>query len=645
MARSRAPLGVWSLTPLDDASWSGQLADGGPEVWWRGEPLPLDLMATDTRSLREPLPPAALRQHASALLKEHPEQLQDLFRLRDPRWRRALFNEALTQGVAPAAKTATAVVGYEVPQGHRIEQLRFDDKRLLVVHSQGPFHRPTRWLDLVEAGSLQRRVHLPSADRSPVLTRPLDQVEEPQNCHASELCLFDRSANTVALYLLDAQLEPLAMWEGITATAPHSHHRCGDRGWILSEEELLELTPAPPVPLTQWQPQSVAVRSSEHPQRGVPVRVGHWLITAEPDRLSWFDLNTGSVATTATPTIRGPQALAISDDTLWILGEDGLYRAQATATPERVFDGRFQSVVANEERIWLADATGLVRLVDTSTWLEVGQTRVTGTVVAQPLAHGALFGTHDSSCWIGPDGASPMVFSAAGNLARAKAQNAEALNLGATLLISHEGRTPLRIELPYDGELHGATASHFVFGPRLQGGIPRTPPDALLAVDARGSIERLPVQAGRYLSAFTRDSFWFVDEHRIRRWTPESTPQVTLIPPPPPLRGHAERRRGHRITNPQEELPRPGLLLDGRDGVFIDGLYGGTTGHYHAPFAAPGVHLRAGAVAVLIACEIHAGGVRVEGHSTLFLVDCTLPDDSEIVVEEGSHLLCLHRDQ
>lgn len=290
--------------------------------------------------------------------------------------------------------------------------------------------------------------------------------------------------------------------------------------------------------------------------------------------------------------------------------------------------------------------------------------------VAIPCPEGhTIFGLHMSeACIVATDFTRAFVVDHTGALRWSSGERREprAVTLadGTTIVsagelvsaIDRNGALVSTNALAYDGQLVGATRAHAIFGP-VSGGVARTEPDALYAVDHRGravdslskteiGVVRRPDRS-RYGGgtesdggAITDDRVLVVDHAgSLVEWRPIDTQERVFAEArrAPSAKGVVETR--YHTSNPRDDWPEPGIDLNAVSFYAEDCTWRGTTGV--SPERA--VIVRNGAIATLVRCKIDGdgGGARVLQSSTLVLCDCVF-DRSTIDVEPGSHLLVLN---
>lgn len=209
--------------------------------------------------------------------------------------------------------------------------------------------------------------------------------------------------------------------------------------------------------------------------------------------------------------------------------------------------------------------------------------------------------------------------------------------------------------MAYDGQLIGATREHAIFGP-VSGGVARTEPDGLYAIDARArSVDSLPKSETGFVARPSRTRYGggtesdqgIITDDRVLvveqsgaliEWRPRASKKRIFAESKrePSAKGVTETR--FHTSNPRDDWPMAGVELNAVSFYGEDCTWRGTTGV--CPERA--VVVRNGAVATLVRCKINgdSGGARVTQGSTLILCDCVF-DAGSIEVEPGSHVLVL----
>lgn len=354
--------------------------------------------------------------------------------------------------------------------------------------------------------------------------------------------------------------------------------------------------------------------------------------------------------------------VSVTSGGVWLATEDGLFFASPFA-PLRCIDGSGPcfAIAAQDERVaYVVGAT--LTVID-------ARTHALERSIALPLERGRTMysATMSAGCIVLNDFTRALVIDPRGAVQWDSGDRREpaavTLANGTTVvsageLVSAFGADGARIAtnaMPYDGQLLGATREFAIFGP-VSGGVARTEPDALYAIDARarvvdalrkretGTVAR-PTRT-RYGGGTESDQGLVTDDRvlvvdakgSLLAWRPRSATRRVFAESPrrPSEKGAVETR--YHTSNPRDDWPEPAIDLNAVSFYAEDCTWRGTTGV--SPERA--VVLRNGAVATLVRCKIRGegGGARVTQGSTLILCDCEF-DASAIEREPGSHVLVL----
>ncbi len=652
---------------VDDAvEWSGPVDSDAADrlVEWRwpqsapavrdGDPRAVDELV---RSSVMPLPLLdALAAHCVARDRAGCRSLVTGGAPGDLRWLRALVRALGSElSTAPPAEVSAETL-LEATAGLSLSHLRvLDDQTIVALEIPDLFAEPPSaiarlWL-IGKSGRQSLELAAPPSLSLSLLT--------PARADARTIVVaaYDEAAHVVtALVVKDARVArayrcQLDSQPQQFSTAADGLWLHGERHHVFADASCAVPAGDTPAPLP---PRGIA-RGSDN-MEGTVRTLGSWLPVwsrneLQPsrgwisDRFSWINLDE-NVAPLRFAWDRSLIQLAVGRGALWLSGDDGLYRVEPGAEPRCVLPGRTFGLSIGES-IWVTRGQEVLRL-DSSTLQPVASWQAQHLVFAvRPVGDGVLAMGSWEWTWFGGDGKileesvrgrdSSWAATADGNLACSAGEQ--------VIVISADGRTARRNRLPYDGQIVGATRSHFIYGP-ISGGIARVEPTALYLLDNDGrSCARLPTvrRPGRtfYAGGSTRDNgiisgdaLLIVDGGRLLRFSgwpsSDATPRAIVTSERRVERG-ASSIKGETY-NPRDDWPEAGVQIFGEDFLARDGAYGGTTGVSRGA----AVEVDGGSVATFVGCKIEAGGVRCQRRSSAIFVGCIFQSADGWEVEAGS---------
>lgn len=656
----RGPLDLDAPSPTVTFRVSRALREGAALAlaYERADPVAIDA------ALREiALPLAAIDVLARRCVDAHREASEALAAgesAPDVRWMRAL-SRALGAGAStPAGTRARTVVAPQNEQ--RVMAMCAQGERVVVLsyalaYGQGPIECR---LDFVEREEV-RSTHTFS-------TMNFVQRALPRGAHApAELAWLSLrepdGAVTLQRWSLEGELREARSLRAESALQRVS--LAGDQLWLHCDQHHVRTD------------SSDARASFAHSDpSGGPLIAGGALLTFatrvfDADQRAWLSRSAQWLALDAAreglsfdwsiPVHRA----VVTERGVWLATERGLYFAEPFAAPTCIDaraacyalaarDGRVAYVIGATLTVLDATTRAVERAVDLP--IERGRTMYHGTmsegcVALNDFTRAVVLDHRGVVQWNSGDRREPV---------------AVALADGTTLvsageLVSAFAKDGARIAtnaMPYDGQLLGATREFAIFGP-VSGGVARTEPDGLYAIDARARIvdalrkpetgvvarpTRTRYGGGTESDAglITDDRVLVVDQHgALLAWRPRASSERVFAESQrrPAARGVVETR--YHTSNPRDDWPEAGIDLNAVTFYGEECTWRGTTGV--CPERA--VLLRNGAVATLVRCAIDGagGGARVTQGSTLILYDCRF-DRSQIECEPGSHVLVLSAD-
>jgi tetratricopeptide repeat protein len=665
---------------IDDAviSWSGPVDEAAPAVLveWRlerahplGERLAQAAAAGDAAGVDEvvrqlPLPTTMLAELAARCLDQQLAASLALVSGRvssDLRWLRALTRVAAARSLSQSLETADASIEtILVPSGDRqLRQLRcLPDGPTAALESRwgDESDPPGARLSLRAADGSLRGVELPG---SPKLSWALPTPVRADPA-ALVVTAYDDEAHVVTAWLF-AGSEVQRAWHGKIDSEPqqfsisaaglwlhcHQHHVLLDGACARDASTAASLPSTTAVP----DPKIAFARGSDH-MEGRLEAIGRWLPAfSRPvlrqgvgwisERLSWIDLD-AELERRTTPWDHEMPRLAFSGGALYIASTDGLWKIPAQSPAERILEGSYFGICIEPDTYWLGSDKDLIRYdrsANRQLWrvttrdLVFDILRLTGGVLAL-----------SSFRWSWYDDAGNLVD--AGDSERdvgwSRLQDGTlAVSAGRqVIVIGADGKLRRRAQLPYDGQIVGATATHFIYGP-VDGGIPRIEPDALYALDAEGNVTSrypTPIRPCRVFygggstgdnGAIAADAVVIVErDGPLRRWDPASRKAAAATTAMMEPKRRVERGVSSvkwNTVNPRDDWPEPGLLASGEELCAIGGEYGGSTGVCRGPAVQVDDH----AIATLVGCKLTNGGwLRGNRSGTIILVDCKIEASS-----------------
>jgi hypothetical protein len=356
---------------------------------------------------------------------------------------------------------------------------------------------------------------------------------------------------------------------------------------------------------------------------GAPVSA-RWLFALHGE-IVWVSLDTAERRTFEWP--QELRALVRVDDVLWATTREGLWRLRGGEAPVRVWSGDAYGVAVDETRAWLAlHGQATVVAIELATGSELWRTKLAHQAYALYRFDNAIVAS-SISCFtcLAPDGRILAATDERRDLGIARlADGTIAASAGEqVVIVDPAGNVRRALPMPYDGQIVGATADRFLFGP-VSGGVDRVRPTALVAFDHTGRVTAQLVPPCRPVCI--DDGRVYVIDHparELRAWDPRGTASGVVPPPPRLPTERGARRVGAQVINPRDDWPEVGIEVHA-DFLALEGTYGGSTGQ------ASEVALRVGdgAIATFVRCDLTIGrdGSIAERGSTVFLIDCKLPD-------------------
>lgn len=577
----------------------------------------------------------------------------------DPRWARALARRLGACEPAPSRSAGSAAVVHTPPDGLRLRALRALDGGGLVALCTDLAHG-----HLVTKAALAFR---PEGEdkwrvrRFEVAGRGGFDLPRPAQAPSDRVWLVARTERPAraTLHVFDIEGTPIGAHE-VSAPSPVQHVSLVEGHlWLHADRHLVRVG-------REGEPHQVYEHEATWPG---PTLLGTWAALwspAEYDRalggrvartLQWVDLATGT-ALPPRPWNRSVGARFAVGDALLVSTEREVFAVGPSRDDRQVRDKPAYGFARDGDTVWLGTTDSLAGL-DAARLLPTAEIPLKERVVRCLAAPGGI------AVW---DAASLTVVHRDGRVlfeSGPRREPAACVLANGTLLVSAGERVAaigpdgvLRgtTYLPFDGQLVGATASVGIFGP-VSGGIPKTPPTGLFAIDERGAIvDALPAEAGlpptrpmriRYADGAEADQgavlareVLLVDAAgRLRAWTP--APRAAMRPMVTPARRPTERgvhTRKPETYNPRDDWPEPAVDVSGAEFTALDGVYEGTYGC----FTDRAIHARNGAVVTLIRCAIdrNGPGAKVMQGSTLVLYECAVRS-ADLSVEADSALLVL----
>jgi hypothetical protein len=577
----------------------------------------------------------------------------------DTRWARALARAFGDRNAPHAIPSSAATIVHTPPQGLKLRALRSLDGGALVALSTDAMYGQARTratLALGPAGQHEWVLHDFETDPRGGFDLPL-----PARAPGDRVWLVQRTAapQRATLHAFDSEGTPLGS-HAIPAPSPVQRVSHGEGlVWLHCESHLVRAGMGAG-------PDEVFAREADGPG---PMVLGAWTPVWSPTvydpalggrvarTLRWIDL----ASTTAPPPREWNRTLGakfVLDDVLLVSTDREVLAIAPGREDRRVLEGPAFGFARDGDTLWVGTADSLISL-DIERLEPTARFPVPERVVRCDVAPGGVVARDfDRFTVLRRDGR--VIFES-----DPRREPASVVLADGTLLVSAgelvaaigpDGALRGTSHLPYDGQLVGATATHGIFGP-VSGGVPKTTPTALFAIDERGAIvDSLAFDAEipgnsplrvRYAGGSESDAgairtngVLLVDTtFRLRGWTPrEGSPTRPLAEAArrPTERGvHAKKPETY---NPRDDWAEPAVDVAGAEFTALDGVYEGSFGSLQDR----AIHARNGAVVTLIRCAIdrNGPGAKVTQGSTLVLFDCAARR-ADLSVEPGSALLVL----
>lgn len=383
-------------------------------------------------------------------------------------------------------------------------------------------------------------------------------------------------------------------------------------------------------------PQQPPIAGRPYMRDGAPLSA-RWLLAIDRE-LVWISLDTAERR--AFPWSHELRTLVRVDDVLWATTPQGLWRLRGGEAPVRVWSGAAHGVAIGGTRAWLGlwNCSTVIEIeLDTGT--EVWRTAIPHDAYALQRFHGGILAIQIwRFTWLAGDGRVVVTTDERRDVGFARlADDTVAVSCGEqVVIVDPAGNVRRALPMPYDGQIVGATADRFLFGP-VSGGEDRISPTALVALDRTGHITGHLVPPCR--PAHVDDArVYVIDRAReLRAWDPRGT-TIGITPPRPRVpTQRATKRIGAAVVNPRDDRPEVGLEVHA-DFLALDGTYGGSLGQ----MSEVPIRVGDGAIATFVRCDLTIGrdGSIAERASTVFLIDCKLPG-GEWSIGSGCHLAIL----
>ncbi|MEO8698979.1 MAG: hypothetical protein ABI867_03015 [Kofleriaceae bacterium] len=366
---------------------------------------------------------------------------------------------------------------------------------------------------------------------------------------------------------------------------------------------------------------STLVGGRPYMRQGDPV-VQRWLLAIDRE-LVWISLDTAERR--AFEWTGEERAVVRGEHELWCTTPHGLWRLDAGEPPVRVWAGDPQGVATAPSHAWLGVVGSTIVEIELATGRETWRTKLAHEAYAvQRFANGILANGLSRFTYLASDGRILATTDQRRDVGVAQlADGTVAVSAGEQIaIIDPFGTARTALPMPYDGQILGATADRFVFGP-VSGGVDRVRPTALVAFDRTGRITaRLtPPYRPVHVDA-TRVYVLDHVTHNLLAWDPRGS-DIGITPPPP--RVPTERgatRIGPEVYNTRDDWPEVGIEVRA-DFLALDGTYGGSLGHGNEA----AMRVSDAAIATFARCDLTVGGNGsvAERASTIFLIDCKLP--------------------
>ncbi len=615
----------------------------------------------------------------------------------DGRWRKALASDAAASGAKTGQPPPWVEPGlfFAPATDMRVSHVRvLPSGRIALLEQWAPYpdERPKLarlWLlepdgarrsvlvDMALAHRVSLSLLVPSvhADPSAIILAAAEGERDALALHS-----FAEDGTHVRSWFVKAQIMEAYSRIG-NAIFLHSHY-ChvafdADDPRHLAALEPLVPAVAPPAPKVSLRPDVTAV--------GGATVVGHHLAVFSSEELVFHDLTLREPARRV-PFARHRTDVRATEGALWLGADDGIYRATPANGLEHVAaePARSLLVKAPGELLFGGAHDDLVCL-DLASGRERFRTRVGHSVwsIAPAPGGGTIASAMTRFTWLDAAGVIRASSSERRDVGLAAVVDGTlAVSAGEeVIVIGADGALRRRLSMPYDGQIVGATATHFIYGV-ISGGWQRTEPDAISALDADGNVtarislartargvpahfcpSRLSALGGeaRDTGTVAGDDLFILDANgALRRWDTAPPAQEGTIDPPAVLREARNLRSEKGGTyNPLDDWPEPGVDVASAPFFASECTYGGTTG----VSAGPAILVRDGAVAtlyrcrlvtgdrgqlqqastaVLIACTLEADGSgqwQLEPNCHLVLIDCKIPSSLQIVLGEGASVI------
>ena len=552
-----------------------------------------DAAALDALVRAEPLPPNLLEALAMRAFAADPARCRRMASGReaaDPRWRRAL---ALRIAATPPPSPLDQAVVLTLPAGRAFASATPLGGGLLAREVDGRLHG-------VDLGPIA--LDLGSAWALPLPLAPAERralLVEPQ--HEQLL--------TARILAPDGSLSPPLI--GQLGGRPHGWAATvrgvrlhGPKGvaWLHPEgpgPSLPAIWPYPPAPV-----QSDDGRLLLAVQEAGAARVGAW----------WAE--SGEVERSA-PWSGRVSALLAQGALLWIASPTGLFTLDPAGTLHQEAEGEWDALIAGGAGTVALGAAGMRVLPHGPTlpWGPRGRAFRGWPVGRRLLLEGGR------SWWIlRPSGQEGAAAADEGevSLSRMLDGSVGVLCGNDLVILDSMGEIRARARSPFDGAIYGATEAALIVG-TVRAGNSRQEADRWLAWDAEcGLISSLPAAAPRRPTGTTTalgpsadcglirpEALWWLDGARLLRWAPDPHARIDALPalrPARVLQGQTELR--HQTSNPRDDWPLAGLLIEEEDLLAVDCAWGGTWG----ALPGPDVGAMTGSVGVLWRCRFAGSG-------------------------------------
>ncbi|HEU0036213.1 MAG TPA: hypothetical protein VFQ53_36620 [Kofleriaceae bacterium] len=527
----------------------------------------------------------------------------------DPRWRRARAHAAIARGDAIGDvrdETGTFIArGVEAVRGlpdGTLVRLRVGE---LVIGDAPPIALP-----VVERASYW-------------LPAPL----APDAIDPSQIVVAIRSYQPDHLILLvfDPRGRELARIETTTPMCRPEQVSHGAAGYWMHDDGRHQRVGEP-----------AAIGKRPYMREGVPLS-RRWLLAIERE-LVWVSLDTAERR--VFPWSHELRATVRVADTLWATTQEGVWRLRGGEAPVRIWSGDAYGVAVDAAHAWISlSGQSTVIAIEHETGREVWRTKLPHDAYAlQRFDAGIVAIQIWRFTWLANDGRILATTDERRDVGVARlADGTVAASCGEQVVIVDPLGTVRRaLPMPYDGQIVGATADRFLFGP-VSGGEDRISPTALVAFDRTGRITARLVPARRPVLVDEARVYVIENHGELRAWDPRGT-ALGIVPPPPRL--PTERGVTHvgaEVTNPRDDRPQVGIEVHA-DFLALDGTYGGSAGY----LGEVALRVGDGAIATFVRCDLTSGrgGSIAERGSTVFLIDCKLPH-GEWSIGSACHLVVL----